>query len=154
MDIIKLTNSVSTDYNVLRMWLIPSVVEILANNKHHEYPQKVFTVGRIFLKDENKETKIKEMDCVAGAIASESADYTGIRQVVDYLLNNLGVDYKVEETTFNSFIKGRIAKIKANGKDVAYVGELNPSVLNNWELEVPVAVFGMNLDILYGVIKK
>jgi len=149
MNLIKLANSVSSDYNVLRMWLIPSVVEVFANNKHHEYPQKIFTIGNIFIKDNTKETNIDEMDCISGGIASEKADYTQIRQVVDYLLNSLGIEYKVEETTHSSFIKGRVAKIIVNGKDVAHVGELSPPVLNNWDLEVPVAIFGINLKILY-----
>jgi phenylalanyl-tRNA synthetase beta chain len=154
MDPIKLANSVSSDYNVLRAWLIPSVVEVLASNKHHEYPQKIFTIGRIFLKNNKRETNIGEMDCIAGAIASEKANYTDIRQVVDYILKSLGIDYGVQETTFDSFIKGRVAKVNASGKDVAYVGELSPSVLNNWELEVPVAVFGINLKVLFSTIKK
>jgi len=48
---IPLANSISSEYNVLRAWVLPSLMEILSNNKHHEYPQKIFTIGTIFKKN-------------------------------------------------------------------------------------------------------
>jgi len=154
LPLIELTNSISSDYNVLRAWILPSLIEILRNNKHHEYPQKIFTIGTIFKKNNKFETNIEENERLAVAIASENADYTGIRQVLDYLFRSLGLKYEIVEAEHNSFIEGRVGRVVVNGKKVSYIGEINPMVLTQWELEVPVTAFELNLTELYDLIKK
>ncbi len=152
--LIELANSISSDYNVLRSWVLPSLMEILSNNKHHEYPQKIFTIGAIFKKNENFDTNIEENERLAVAIASEKTDYTEIRQIMDYLFRSLGLKYEITEIEHNSFIEGRVGRVIVNGKKIAYIGEINPLVITNWELEMPVTAFELNLTELYGIMKK
>ncbi|MEM7826015.1 MAG: hypothetical protein QW451_00060, partial [Candidatus Aenigmatarchaeota archaeon] len=47
-----------------------------------------------------------------------------------------------------SFIEGRTAKILVEGKKVGIIGEIHPSVLENWKLEMPVAAFEIDLSFL------
>ncbi len=152
--LVELANSISSDYNVLRAWVLPSLMEILSSNKHHEYPQKVFAAGTTFRKNDKTETNIEEIQSLAAVIASEKTDYTEVRQILDYLFRSLGVKYETAEAEHNSFIKGRAACVIANGKKVAYLGEINPEVLQNWNLEVPVAAFELNLAELYHSLRK
>jgi len=154
LQLVELANSISSDYNVLRSWVLPSLMEILSNNKHHEYPQKIFTIGTVFKKNDKFETNIEENERLAVVIASEKTDYTGIRQILDYLFRSLGLEYGIVETDHNSFIEGRLGRVLVNGKKVAYIGEINPIVLQNWALEVPVAAFELNLTELYGIISR
>ncbi|MFW5852851.1 MAG: phenylalanine--tRNA ligase subunit beta, partial [Nanoarchaeota archaeon] len=49
-DLVMLANSLTTDYDCLRYWVIPSLMEVLRWNRQHEYPQKFFDFGRIFKK--------------------------------------------------------------------------------------------------------
>jgi len=154
LQLIELANSISSDYNVLRAWILPSLMEILSNNKHHEHPQKIFTIGTIFKKNDKSETNIEENERLAVAIASENTDYTEIRQILDYLFRSLGLKYEVTEVEHNSFIEGRVGRIVANGKKIAYIGEINPVVIQNWELEVPVTAFELNLTELYEIINR
>src|SRR3989338_1721784 len=152
--LIELANSISSDYNVLRSWVIPSLMEILSGNKHHECPQRIFAIGTIFKKNDNMETNIEENDRLAAAIASENTDYTEIKQILDYLFRSLNLKYEITETEHNSFIEGRAARVAVNGKKVAYIGELNPKVITNWSLEVPVTAFELNLMELFEVVEK
>jgi phenylalanyl-tRNA synthetase beta chain len=151
MSLIELANSISSDYGVLRAWMIPSLIELLHNNKHHEYPQKLFGTGRIFKKDNKTDTNIQENERLAAAIASEKTDYTEIRQVIDYLFRSIDVVYEVDEAEHSSFISGRVARISVKGKNIAYIGEINPQVIENWELETPVTAFELNLTELFEV---
>ena len=152
--LIELTNSISSDYNVLRTWVLPSLMEILSNNKHHEYPQKIFTIGTIFKENNKSETNIEENERLAVAIASEKTDYTEIRQILDYLFRSIDLKYEIIETEHNSFIKGRVGRVMAKGKKVAYIGEINPKTLQKWDLEIPVTAFELNLSELYKLINK
>jgi len=152
--LIELENSISSDYNVLRSWVVPSLMEILSNNRHHEYPQKIFTIGTIFKKNNKLDTNIEENERLAVAIGSENTDYTEIRQILDYLFRSLGLKYEIKEVEHKSFIEGRVARVSIDGKNVAYIGEINPRVLINWELETPVTAFELNLTDLFEVINK
>ena len=148
-DLVELANSISSEYNFLRAWIIPSLLEVLKNNKHHDYPQNIFTMGTIFKKNEKTETNTEENDRLAVALCNEKADYTRIKQIFDYLMNSLDLKYDAEETEHTSFIGGRVARISINGKKVAYIGEVNPLVIEKFDLIMPVAVFELNLSELF-----
>ncbi len=143
--IIELENPVSENWNVFRNWLLPSLIEFLSNNKHVEYPQKIFEIGDVVILDKTQETKTKDIRKVAVAISGD-VSYEEISTVLNTFLSNTGMSYKLQETKHPSFIDGRVAKILINGKDAGVIGEINPVVLENWKLEMPVAAFEMNLE--------
>lgn len=154
IDYVELVNSISSDYNLLRAWVLPSAIEVLANNRHHEYPQKIFTIGNIFKKNKDFETNIQEQERIAAVMCSENTDYTSIRQVIDYILRSLGLEYQIIEAEHSSFAEGRVGRVKVGDKKVAYIGEINPQVLENWELELPVTALELNLTELFELIQK
>jgi phenylalanyl-tRNA synthetase beta chain len=149
--LIPLANALSSEYDMLRAWVIPSMMGVLASNKHNDYPQNIFGTGAIFKKKPDNDTNITEHERLAVALCSDSADYTAIRQVLDYLLRSIDVEYSVEDTEHASFIPGRVGRVSTKGKNVAYIGEIHPQVLENWDLEMPVACFELNLTELYGL---
>jgi len=152
-DLIELLNSISLEYDVLRFWVLPSLMEIFGNNKHHEYPQRIFAIGTIFKKNKKTETGIEENDRLAVAIASEKTDYTEIRQIIDYLLRSLDLKSEINETEHDSFIPGRVARVSVKGKKIAYIGEISPKVIKNWDLNVPVTALELNLSELFEFIR-
>ena len=149
LPLIELANSISSDYDVLRAWILPSLMETLSSNRHHEHPQKIFTIGTIFKENNQLETNIEENIRIAVALSSEKTDYTEIRQILDYLFRSLDTKYEVIETEHNSFIEGRVGRVIVNGRKIAYIGEISPIVLQNWKLENPVTAFELNLSELY-----
>ena len=58
-------------------------------------------------------------------------------------LQNL--DYLLEDTDDEMFISGRRALIKINDILIGKIGEINPSILNNFGIEVPSA--GLEIDL-------
>ena len=148
---IPIINPKSAEYNVLRNQLLPSLLEVLKNNKHAEYPQKIGEISVVFRKEKNKHT---EETHLAIAIADTTVSYTQIKQVTEALLRSLNLTYAIKEKDHPSFIPGRAASIHMQGKEVAIVGELHPQVLQNFGLETPVAVLELNLTEIYNVIKK
>lgn len=151
---IELANSISLEYNLLRAWTLPSLMEILSNNKHQEYPQRIFTVGTIFKKNNKFDTNIEENERIATTIISEKTDYTEIRQILDYLLRSLDLKYEIIEADHDSFIRGRVGRVIVKGKKIAYIGEISPGVIKNWDLEMPITAFELNLTELYDIMDK
>lgn len=148
---IMLFNSLSSEYNSLRNLVLPSLMTALQQNKNSTYPQNIFEIGNIFKVDkQNKtETGIAENSRIAVALCHKQAGFTEIRQKFDRLMRLIGVDYKVEAAAHPSFIPGRVARVLVNGVGVAYLGEIHPKVLHNFELDVPAAAFELNLTELF-----
>ena len=150
----ELDSCMNTEYNMLRTWMIPCVLETLERNKHHEYPQNLFDVGTIFKIDSLQETGILEQDRLAVVLCGPDTDYTKIRQILDSLFQALDMTYKVEAAKHPSFLPGRVGRVICGKTKLAYIGELDPQVLTNFNLEFPVACFELNLSELWKEFKK
>ncbi len=123
-------------------------MQILEDNKHHEYPQNLFGLGRVFKKDEKEETKVKEQVRLSIVLCEKDANFTKIKQILDALTSALGLTYSLDVTKHPSLIEGRTGRIKTKTK-VGYIGEVHPLVLNNFKLEVPVSILELNLSEIY-----
>ncbi len=148
---IELTNFMSETYSCLRTWILPILVDFLSKNKHVEYPQKAFEQGLVTVKKGNE---VIDYERIAVISANEKADYTEIRQVLDYMLRSLNMEYAIEEVDHDSFIPGRVGRVIVNGKKVAYLGEISPHVLSNNGLEVPVVGLELNLTDLFEAVNN
>jgi phenylalanyl-tRNA synthetase beta chain len=147
--ILEIENPVSLNWNVFRSWLLPSLMEFFSNNQHVEYPQKIFEIGDVVLIDEKQETKTKDVRKIATAVSDSKVGYEDIATVLDAFLSSLKVKYKLRKMKHRSFIEGRVAEILVKNKPIGFIGEIHPSVLKNWKLEMPVAAFEINLEMLH-----
>ncbi len=146
--ICEIANPVSSNWTALRNWLLPSLMEFLANNLHAEYPQRIFEVGDVVLLDEKAETRTRNVRKLACAISSGSAGYEDASSALDALLRSFGVEYKLKSIEHGSFIPGRAAEISIGKKTAGLIGETHPQVLNNWGLEKPVVAFELELEAM------
>lgn len=149
---IMLANSISEEFNCLRSGMIPSLLDTLTHNKHNDYPQHIFDMGIVFTKDPKEETGIKEQSYLSVALCEEGVDFTKIKQILDYVFSNLNTTYEVKESSNKTFMEGRVGEIIVKGKTIGTIGELNPEVLSNFQLEYPVAAFELNIDLLNNLI--
>ncbi|MCK4335974.1 MAG: phenylalanine--tRNA ligase subunit beta [Candidatus Aenigmarchaeota archaeon] len=154
MDCIELMNPANIEYDILRSWMIPSIMKVLSENTRHDYPQKIFDIGSVFKKNPKRETGVEEFVRIACVSCHKDANYTEIRQYLDYLLSSLGLEHKIVKTEHPSFIPGRAGRVSVNGKKIAYIGEIHPKVLDNFGIEQPVCAFEVNLSDMLEILKK
>jgi phenylalanyl-tRNA synthetase beta chain len=151
LETVELKEFSSERYSAVRTWLIPILMEVLSKNKHVDYPQRIFEEGLVTVRDKDS---VKDVHRIALAIANADAGFTEARQALDSLLSAFGVSYKIEEAEHDSFIPGRVGRVIVNGKKVAYIGEINPKVLSNFEINVPVCGFELNVSELFEILNK
>ncbi|MBN1646350.1 phenylalanine--tRNA ligase subunit beta [Candidatus Woesearchaeota archaeon] len=142
---IEISNPVSKNWNIFRTWLIPGLMHFLSKNIKQEYPQRIFEIGEVVLPDANTETKTSNPVSLAFLIASADADFTTAKQAMQHVFDYIGLKQKTVETKHDSFIPGRVGRITCSGKTLGYVGEINPEVLANFGMELPVVGFELNL---------
>ncbi|MFH1637386.1 MAG: phenylalanine--tRNA ligase subunit beta [Candidatus Woesearchaeota archaeon] len=144
---VEIEHYMTEHYSVVRTWVLPMLLDVLSKNKHVEYPQRLFEAGWI-----TKKKDLKDYKRLAVVTAHNNATFTEVKQVLDVLMRSFGVDYTIEEINHDSFIEGRVGRVSVKGKEVAFIGEVSPEVLENFGLEVPVAGFELNLSDLFDVL--
>lgn len=142
--------SSKTEYKFLRNNLIIPSLRVLSENIDSDYPQKIFEIGRVFMKDGSKDTGINEEDNLV--IAITPGNFTEAKQHLDCLFRSLGLKYMIEESSIEDFIEGRTGDIILEGKKIGYIGEMHPKTLNSWKLKMPLSVIEISLERIYDLI--
>jgi len=148
--IIKVKDS-KTENNILRTSLLANSINILSENSDASYPQKIFEIGKIFSNDpdyKDSETQIKEQENLCITLCHEKANFTELKQVLDYLTKMLNISYEIQETQHPSFIDGRCGEILINNKPAGIIGEISPTVIRNNKIKMPVALLEMSVQCL------
>ncbi len=132
-------NPVSEVTETLRLWIIPSLLEILRKNKHRELPQKVFEISHV---------RRKRMEMHLGfAVIDVDADFTHSKSITERILTDMGIeDFEVGEKKHPSFIDGRCASVILRNEEIGFFGEIHPEVIENFELGYPVIAGELNLS--------
>jgi phenylalanyl-tRNA synthetase beta chain len=144
--VIELLNAVG-EHNTLRNSIIPGLLKNLSHNQHHEYPQNLFEVGKVFTQGDT-ETGVQETQKMGVTLCHEKTDFTEIKQILGILCESLGLQYAVTEHEQGSCIMGRSGQIIVNDRVIGFIGEIHPQVLTNWDLTVPVVVLELNVEML------
>ena len=146
-NLIEIINS-KTENNILRTSLIANSIQILSENSDATYPQKIFELGKIFCNDKNKEVGIGEKERLCISLCHEQANFTELKQVLDYLMKMFNKNYELEETKNEIFIDGRVGSIIINNMNVGVIGEIHPVVLRNNKIKMPVSSLEIDIEML------
>ncbi len=146
--VVSMDNPLTEDYTVVRNWLLPSLMDVLSNNQHNRYPQRLFEVGRCSRLAKQSHTGAEDMHRLAYVSAHTDAGFSAVRGVLQTLAAELGVDLAVEETSHGSFRDKRCGRVLIDGDDAGVIGEVSDDVRENWEVDVPVAAFELDVETL------
>ncbi len=141
-----------TDYTILRKDLTHYLLKILSENVDSEYPQRIFESGKIFRglgRQDEIGSDLAETENLALAIAP--ANFTEVRQILEYLFRMLNLEIKISEPEKapGYLIEGRVAEVKLDGKPIGFLGEVHPRILRNWKIKMPVSIFEINLENIF-----
>jgi len=130
------------EHTIVRTDILPKLLEVLSQNKHHPLPQKIFEVGDVVIGMKNRLR-------LACCITHSRANFSEIRSVVQAVMKELDIRWDVEDSDDPAFIEGRRADVIVNGKKVGVFGEIHPEVLENFELTNPVSAFELDITSIF-----
>lgn len=137
-DYARLKNPITAEQSTLRTTLLPSLMELLKANRHHELPQRFFEVGDVVI-------NAKNVRKLAGVSIHAKAGFTEVKSLVQSLLHDLGEEMTIRPGKDTMFIRGRMATVVKDGADIGRFGEVAPNVIDEYELGYPV--IGLELDL-------
>jgi phenylalanyl-tRNA synthetase beta chain len=140
---VQLLNPVLEEQTLLRTRLVPSLLGVLAANRHRSLPQRLFEAGHVVLPD-GKGGWPNRLH-LAGVELSAKANFSDAKGLVLALLRDLRLDAALEPDHRPGFIKGRQGKVVAKGKTVGHFGELHPDTLVAFDLGAPCVAFELDL---------
>lgn len=168
---LELENPMNPDQTLLRVSLIPKMLENIRENLKYFNDFRIFETGRVYWSDDTLLPREKRM--LVGAIildtrnsqldTREAKSFYEAKGHVDNLLNKLGLknfyydDFNAGPIeTFNVlWHEGRRAEVKLEGHkhNIGFLGEINPLILADFDIHKRVACFEFDLDALRRDIK-
>jgi phenylalanyl-tRNA synthetase beta chain len=141
-----ITNPITTEHTMLRQSIIPSLLRLIASNRHHELPQCIYESGYC-VRDH------KNISRVAWLVADHKAGFSRARGFTQILLRDLGADsttvtWEVVEAGEGPWLAGRGARIKIDDRIIGEFGEVDPVVSEKFELSVPMHGGEFDLEAL------
>ncbi|MCW1296363.1 MAG: phenylalanine--tRNA ligase subunit beta [Candidatus Parvarchaeota archaeon] len=144
--VFEISNPKSLNYSCLRNSILPGLIDFLSVNIQHEYPQRIFECGDVFLIDEKEENCTKQVKKLCAVICDSKASFSQAKSFVEALSRDIGLKFEIVEGKHDSFINGRFGKIIWNGKEIGLIGEIHPKVLENFNIENPISCFEIEIS--------
>ncbi|MBA3977205.1 MAG: phenylalanine--tRNA ligase subunit beta [Nitrosopumilus sp.] len=145
-DLVSIEGSKSSEFEILRNSIIPSIMVTLSKNIHEKYPQKLFEIGKTF---KVHQSELKEEWSLGVVIAHNNTNYSEIKSVLESLMKYcFNKNITTPRHNFDYYLNGHSAKILFNENDVGNIGEVYPQVIENFKLRTLVSVFQINLNSL------
>lgn len=147
---VRLENPISVEQTIVRVSLLPGLLETLSVNLGHSYPQRICEVGLVSEVDPGAPTGAVERLHAAFALAGDGEGYASARSALDALLHELGpggaADLIHRPSSAPVFLPGRGADLHRGDRRVGRVGEVHPAVLERHRIVHPVAVAEIDID--------
>jgi len=167
-EFIELENPLSVDLKYLRKDLIINILKNIKDNYKQVFGEgntiKIFELGKIYRQDNNKTIEEKML---AGAIVRPSEKIKGenfyeLKGMLDAVFNKLGItdfwydDFEATSDFVEPILWNKVgtAEIKIGDKEIGFIGEINPDVLNAYNIKRRVAMFNLNFDLLLKLVSE
>ena len=142
-----ISNPISVDHTLLRQFIFPSLMNILASNRHHELPQKVYELGEVVHDGENKSR-------MSWACAELGAGFSAAKGIVQSLLRDLGADnssvsFREVMDGSGPWIVGRGAKVFIGDIEIGEFGEVSPDVIQSFGIRTPIHAGEFDVGIIF-----
>ncbi len=116
----KMTNPITKDHTILRQYILPSLLQLLSANRHHELPQRVYELGTVVIDARNKSR-------AAWACAEVDAGFAAAKGLVQALLRDLGANlseviWEALPAGEGPWIVGRGARVLRDGVEIGQFG--------------------------------
>ncbi len=154
---IDLKNPISSSLSVMRVSLLPGLLNALSTNYRRQQRRiRLFEGGHVFLKNGKN---YEEINYIAGVTTgkhyldnwqsgSQSIDFYDMKGDVEGLLQLSGCEneFSFEKATHAPLHPGQSASILRNGMEIGWLGSIHPNILNDLGIEQAVFTFQIRVN--------
>ena len=148
-NMVRISNPLGEENSVMRTDMLSSIMKVMRTNFNRRNSNAgVFEIGSIYLPQEGQ-TLPRETQIVAIGMYGD-CDFYDLKGKVEYLLENLNIcDYEFITCSDNaSFHPGRCAHVYAGGKFLGTLGQVHPSVTDNFKIGTDIYSALLDFEVL------
>lgn len=148
---VKISNPLGEDTSVMRTTAIPSMLQVLARNYNNRNASAgLYEIGPVYKSNGTEELPDEPENIVIG-LYGDSYNYFSLKGIVETILKNVGIkSFDIERVTDCPFMHpGRTAKITVGDKELAILGEVHPTVRNNYSIGTRCYIAQISMDVLF-----
>jgi len=156
--LIKVSNPMTADQEYMRPSLRMDVLTALESNRRYQDGGiRIFEVGKVFIprQDDLPDERVMLCGLIAGIDIENSwhgegrqSDFFDAKGVIETLLNKLGTKAAYVPGKDAGLHASRQASVMVGAKAVGVIGEVHPTVLENFDIDEPAYLFEMDLPAL------
>jgi phenylalanyl-tRNA synthetase beta chain len=165
--LLRVDNPLSEEQSVMRPLVLPGLLEAARHNAAHGRPAvALFESARVYTAsgtpdaspgrpggrepaEERRHLAALMSEATAGGWRSERrpADFFAAKGVLEAVLAAADLEWSTEPGARPFLDPGKAASVRAAGREIGWIGELHPLVVQDWELgEEQVVAFEIDLD--------
>ena len=155
-DCIIIRNPLGETTSIMRTTGFPSMMEALAKNLGNRNENaKLFELVKEYTKEESTTPACEKEKIVIGMYGND-VDYFLLKGIIEELIDKFSTcEYHVEAVTnMPSMHPGRTAKILVNEKTLCLLGQVHPTVAENFKLNIPVYYMSIDLSVFYEILNQ
>lgn len=157
--LIPLSNPLSRDWSTMRTSLIPGLLKNAAGNLNKgQKPVKLFEFGSCFLYPAGENAALQRSHLAACAMGpyensiwkpqTDGYDFYDLKGALEMMMSQARFSLGHRPSTRPFLTPEKSLDLLANGRDVGFLGELEPEIGRKWELGQKAYLFEMDLDSL------
>ncbi|MGM0471428.1 MAG: phenylalanine--tRNA ligase subunit beta [Bacillota bacterium] len=154
---VKLNNPLSSEHEIMRTTLIPSILDVLNHNLNQSIEDvEIFELSKGFFATDNRLPEEKKL--LAGAIMREASteewnldagNFFRAKGKLERYFAELNIsDYDFVAAECPTFHPGRTAEIRVAGAKLGILGELHPDVIEEYDLLDRTVLFELDFSLL------
>ena len=145
-DVVKISNPITSEHTILRQFILPSLLRLLAANRHHELPQRVYELGEVVRGSKN---------AIRGAwiCAEVGSGFTSAKGIVQAFLRDMGintndVEFRPTPNNHGPWIRGRGGQIFFRENKMGEFGEIDPKISSIFGIKSPIQAGELDLEVV------
>lgn len=147
---IKLKNPLGEDYSVMRTSLVHSMLEVIAKNINRGNKEmRLFELARVYNPYELPIERLpEEKNHLAVGVMGKNENFYTLKGILQNIIDYCGVKAVFKRSEMEFLHPGISADIIINNKSIGCFGEINPRVLEKFDIKEKVCVAEIDYDAL------
>ncbi len=140
---VNIYNPLGEDFSIMRTTTLNGMLNSISTNYNRRNEEAaLFEIGKIFIPKALPLTELPdEPKKLTIGMYGKDTDFFTVKGIIEHLFDVLGISEKAEfkpQSEITWMHPGRTAEIYINGENAGYVGEIHPTVADNYSIETRV----------------
>ena len=147
---VRIANPLGEDTSVMRASAVPSMIDLLSRNFNNKNSSVSFFEIAKEYENIGSQLPLERQKLIAG-FYGDNVDFLSVKGIIEEFFNSIKIkNYDIKATKdVQYYHSGRCAEFFINEKSIGYLGEIHPTVLENYNIKTRAYIFEFSVKDLF-----